>query len=120
MVAFIQKAHGCIFLYDAIEAQAAQLAISDSLTRLTARTGTVAARVDVGSRLLARTTAVAAHVDIGSRCVTERTTVPWRHRGISLVKTTATLMTARDDGARRQERQRSLQGIVVGRLSLTQ
>jgi len=30
MVAFIQKAHGCIFLYDAIEAQAAQLAISDS------------------------------------------------------------------------------------------
>ena len=29
MVAFIQKAHGCIFLYDAIEAQAAQLAISD-------------------------------------------------------------------------------------------
>ena len=30
MVAFIQKAHGCIFFYDAIEAQAAQLAISDS------------------------------------------------------------------------------------------
>ena len=30
MVAFIQKAHGCIFLYDAIEAQEAQLAISDS------------------------------------------------------------------------------------------
>ena len=30
MVTFIQKAHGCIFLYDAIEAQAAQLAISDS------------------------------------------------------------------------------------------
>ena len=29
MVAFIQKAHGCIFLYDAIEAQEAQLAISD-------------------------------------------------------------------------------------------
>jgi hypothetical protein len=29
MVAFIQKAHGCIFLYNAIEAQAAQLAISD-------------------------------------------------------------------------------------------
>jgi len=31
MVAFIQKAHGCIFLYNAIEAQAAQLAIFDSL-----------------------------------------------------------------------------------------
>ena len=30
MVAFIQKAHGCIFLYYAIEAQEAQLAISDS------------------------------------------------------------------------------------------
>ena len=30
MVAFIQKAHGCIFLYNAIEAQEAQLAISDS------------------------------------------------------------------------------------------
>ena len=30
MVAFIQKAHGCIFVYDAIEAQEAQLAISDS------------------------------------------------------------------------------------------
>jgi hypothetical protein len=29
MVAFIQKAHGCIFLYDAIEVQEAQLAISD-------------------------------------------------------------------------------------------
>ena len=29
MVAFIQKTHGCIFLYDAIKAQAAQLAISD-------------------------------------------------------------------------------------------
>jgi hypothetical protein len=29
MVAFIQKAHGCIFFYDAIEAQAAQLAISN-------------------------------------------------------------------------------------------
>ena len=32
MVAFIQKAHGCIFLYDAIKAQEAQLAISDSMT----------------------------------------------------------------------------------------
>ena len=30
MVAFIRKAHGCIFLYDAIEVQEAQLAISDS------------------------------------------------------------------------------------------
>jgi hypothetical protein len=30
MVAFIQKAHGCIFFYEAIEAQEAQLAISDS------------------------------------------------------------------------------------------
>jgi hypothetical protein len=30
MVPFIQKAHGCIFLYNAIKAQAAQLAISDS------------------------------------------------------------------------------------------
>jgi len=30
MVAFIQKAQGCIFLYDAIEVQAAQLAISNS------------------------------------------------------------------------------------------
>ena len=30
MVTFIQKAHGCIFLYDAIKAQAAQLAISNS------------------------------------------------------------------------------------------
>ena len=30
MVAFIQKAHGCIYLYNAIEAQEAQLAISDS------------------------------------------------------------------------------------------
>ena len=30
MVAFIQKAHGCIFLYNAIKGQAAQLAISDS------------------------------------------------------------------------------------------
>ena len=30
MVAFIQKAHGCIFFCYAIEAQAAQLAISDS------------------------------------------------------------------------------------------
>jgi hypothetical protein len=29
MVAFIQKAHGFIFLYNAIEAQEAQLAISD-------------------------------------------------------------------------------------------
>ena len=29
MVAFIQKAHGCIFLCYAIEAQAAQLAISN-------------------------------------------------------------------------------------------
>ena len=29
MVAFIQKAHGCIFFYDAIKAQAAQLAISN-------------------------------------------------------------------------------------------
>jgi len=29
MVAFIQKAHGCILSVDAIEAQAAQLAISD-------------------------------------------------------------------------------------------
>ena len=29
MAAFIQKAHGCIFFYDAIEAQEAQLAISD-------------------------------------------------------------------------------------------
>ena len=33
MVTFIQKAHGCIFLYDAIKAQAAQLAISDSLRK---------------------------------------------------------------------------------------
>ncbi len=31
MVAFIQKAHGCIFFYDAIEVQEAQLAISDRL-----------------------------------------------------------------------------------------
>jgi len=31
MVAFIIKAHGCIFLYDAIKAQEAQLAISDRL-----------------------------------------------------------------------------------------
>ncbi len=31
MVAFIQKAHGCIYFYNAIEAQEAQLAISDSL-----------------------------------------------------------------------------------------
>ncbi len=30
MVAFIQKAHGCIFFCYVIEAQAAQLAISDS------------------------------------------------------------------------------------------
>ena len=30
MVAFIQKAHGCIFFCYAIEAQAAQLAISNS------------------------------------------------------------------------------------------
>jgi hypothetical protein len=30
MVAFIQKAHGCIFFYDAIKEQEAQLAISDS------------------------------------------------------------------------------------------
>jgi hypothetical protein len=30
MVTFIQKAHGCILLYDAIKAQAAQLAISNS------------------------------------------------------------------------------------------
>ena len=30
MVAFIQKAHGCIYFYKAIEAQEAQLAISDS------------------------------------------------------------------------------------------
>ena len=30
MVAFIQKAHGCIFFCYAIKAQAAQLAISDS------------------------------------------------------------------------------------------
>ncbi len=30
MVAFIQKAHGCIYFYNAIEAQEAQLAISDS------------------------------------------------------------------------------------------
>ena len=37
MVAFIQKAHGCIFLYDAIEAQEAQLAISDSLPLLSRR-----------------------------------------------------------------------------------
>ncbi len=29
MVAFIQKAHGCIYFYKAIEAQEAQLAISD-------------------------------------------------------------------------------------------
>ena len=33
MVAFIQKAHGCIYLYIAIEAQEAQLAISDSVKR---------------------------------------------------------------------------------------
>ena len=59
-------------------------------------------------------TAVVARVDIGSRCVTERTTVPGRHRCLSLAKTTATLMMARDDGARRRERRRSLQGIVVG------
>jgi hypothetical protein len=31
MVAFIKKAHGCIFFCDAIEAQEAQLAISDRL-----------------------------------------------------------------------------------------
>jgi hypothetical protein len=31
MVAFIQKAHGCIFFCYVIEAQAAQLAISDRL-----------------------------------------------------------------------------------------
>ena len=31
MVAFIQKAHGCIYFYNAIEAQEAQLAISDRL-----------------------------------------------------------------------------------------
>ncbi len=30
MVTFIQKAHGCIFFYDVIEAQEAQLAISNS------------------------------------------------------------------------------------------
>ena len=30
MVAFIQKAHGCIYFYNAIKAQEAQLAISDS------------------------------------------------------------------------------------------
>ena len=96
-----------------------RLSRSSSLTHLTARICTVAARVDVSSRLLARKTAVAAHVDIGSRCVTERTTVPGRHRGLSLAKTTATLMTARDVGARRRERRRCLQGIVVGRLSLT-
>jgi hypothetical protein len=33
MVAFIQKAHGCIFFYNAIEAQEAQLAISNSPPR---------------------------------------------------------------------------------------
>jgi hypothetical protein len=32
MVAFIQKAHGCIFFCYAIEAQAAQLAISNRLS----------------------------------------------------------------------------------------
>jgi hypothetical protein len=38
MVAFIQKAHGCIFFCYAIEAQAAQLAISDSsATMMTSR-----------------------------------------------------------------------------------
>ena len=34
MVAFIQKAHGCIFFYEAIEAQEVQLAISDSRSML--------------------------------------------------------------------------------------
>ena len=34
MVAFIQKAHGCIYFYNAIEAQEAQLAISDSCSVL--------------------------------------------------------------------------------------
>jgi len=34
MVAFIQKAHGCIFVCYAIEAQVAQLAISDSRSML--------------------------------------------------------------------------------------
>ena len=39
MVAFIQKAHDCIFLYDAIEAQEAQLAISDSRSVLQEQQG---------------------------------------------------------------------------------
>jgi len=34
MVTFIQKAHGCIFFCYAIEAQVAQLAISDSCSVL--------------------------------------------------------------------------------------
>jgi hypothetical protein len=33
MVAFIQKAHGCIFFCYAIKAQAAQLAISDRVAK---------------------------------------------------------------------------------------
>jgi hypothetical protein len=34
MAAFIQKAHGCIFFYDAIKAQEAQTAISNSRSML--------------------------------------------------------------------------------------
>ncbi len=44
MVAFIQKAHGCIFFYDAIEAQEAQLAISDSRSVLQEQRCTTKAR----------------------------------------------------------------------------
>ena len=41
MVAFIQKAHGCIFFCYAIEAQAAQLAISDRQTAWMTAAGNV-------------------------------------------------------------------------------
>ncbi len=44
MVAFIQKAHGCIFFYNAIEGQEAQLAISDSRSVLQEQRCTTKAR----------------------------------------------------------------------------
>ena len=44
MVAFIQKAHGCIYFYNAIEAQEAQLAISDSRSVLQEQRYTTKAR----------------------------------------------------------------------------
>ncbi len=44
MVAFIQKAHGCIFFYDAIEVQEAQLAISNSRSVLQEQQCTTKAR----------------------------------------------------------------------------